>query len=182
MDYRAFPDKLLLQHAYVWRVTKANSRPWYFSSAGTGRFDLVAPNGTCYVALKATTALLEVFRQPQIERSDLDQRRIWKLEIPKPVRLANLLSSRAFSFGLTKAISAGNNYSDSQELAAGFSASGFDGIYYTARHPPNQNHVCVSVFGSAGENTTWPISSPEPITRRFIRLLRSYGVVVLDTP
>src|SRR5690606_5570920 len=62
------PDPEALRDFPVWhvhagtvlcRVTAAEHGPWWFSSTGEGRFDLVPPRGTCYLADDEVAALLE---------------------------------------------------------------------------------------------------------------------------
>lgn len=184
MDFADFPSKTFTVGTTVWRVTRHPNGPWWFSSGLTGRFDLTTPDGTCYVALKATTALLEAlrFRHSPIDFSDIKNRRIWKLQLPKDFKLAKLTVSGAFGFGVTKTVSAGDSYSTSQKLAATLFAADFEGVFYIARHPPNEGHFSIALFDKEGERNDWSKTTGEEITGKYLRLLKTYGVEVIDTP
>lgn len=44
------------------RVCRASEATWWFSSDGSGRFDLTPPEGTCYLAIDAYAAIREATR------------------------------------------------------------------------------------------------------------------------
>src|SRR3954466_15315248 len=67
------------------RVTHGEHGPWWFSSDGSGRFDLVSPRGTCHLADDPVLAMLEVFGElvPRAVSTDwLTSRRLWSLDLP----------------------------------------------------------------------------------------------------
>lgn len=54
-----FPGWRMTTSRAVKRVHRTANWPWWFSSSGRGRFDLMAPRGTCYVACDERTAVRE---------------------------------------------------------------------------------------------------------------------------
>ena len=111
------------------RMHREGHGAWWFSSDGSGRFDLEHPNGTCYLAETPLGALIEHFDGIDlIPQEDLDQRRISILSPGRALRLANCTSSRARSFGADLALSAGADYERTQRFAAWFHANGFGGV------------------------------------------------------
>ena len=74
---------------------------WWFSSDGSGRFDLERPKGACYLAETPLGALIEHFDGIDlIPQEDLDERRISILGPGRPLRLADCTSSHARGFGV----------------------------------------------------------------------------------
>ena len=95
------------------RMTGAvNGSPWRFGAVppGRGRFDLPAPDGTCYWSDRRYGAWVEVWRgATTIDLVDARARRLWTAQAP-PLRLANLLSPRSYRYGITAAISTQPDY------------------------------------------------------------------------
>ena len=56
-----FPSREYPPGTEVFRSHTHGRGPRWFSSSGEGRFDLAAPNGTCYVAEAEVTKLLETW-------------------------------------------------------------------------------------------------------------------------
>src|SRR6202000_1304640 len=86
--------------------------PWWFSQVpgGRGRFDLPAPEGTCYWSSQPYGAFLEAFRGTRLGASpDVVLRGMWRASAPR-LRLATLLARRAASFGIPAAISSQPDY------------------------------------------------------------------------
>jgi hypothetical protein len=84
-------------------------------------------------------------------------------------------------YGIAADISVGTDYGPSQRLASDLYASGFDGIYYTARHDPAFLERSAAVFGGAGDEklfavTTYPIP-PDVIGQG----ITEFGLTVLPT-
>ncbi|NKZ80542.1 RES domain-containing protein [Rhodococcus hoagii] len=82
-----FPTWSLTTRRQLWRGHKAGNGPWWFASSGRGRFDLVEPRGTCYVAFDERTAIRETVarcsRPPQSSPASSPTRRVLsRLRIP----------------------------------------------------------------------------------------------------
>ncbi len=90
--------------------------PWWFASVGdgpgtSGRFDLPAPDGTCYLATTPIGAVLEAFGdfgQGVLPVAELRaRRRVVVVAPPDAPRAAGLTSARARGLGVTQALWAG---------------------------------------------------------------------------
>jgi len=178
-----FPS-LRLAGAKLHRIHRAGQCPWWFSSDGSGRFDLPAAGGrgTCYLAEEAVGCFLEVFRRwTLVPEAEVETRRVAHLELP-PTQLADCSSSLCREFGLTGELHSTPDYALTQAWAAGFANAGFDGIHYLLRHDPGQRLVGVALFGPAGE-PPWPFPPSEPIGAGVIaEAERRFGVRVAPAP
>src|SRR5690606_16647458 len=150
--------------------------PGYFSSDGSGRFDLESPSGTLYAARSVHTAAMERIAGPVeqrdgdgrartidgpylaggIEEHDAENVLIWELTAERPVAMANLTDRGASAFGVTMELSGGGGpdmYAVAQEWAAAFAAESLGGIEYTSRFTSSTSPVdnAVAVFDAAGQ-------------------------------
>jgi RES domain len=139
------------------RVTGALNNPWRFSTipSGPNRFDVPAPNGTCYWSSRRYGAWVEVFRGAKVDLSDARARRIWTGHAPV-IRMANLLSPRAYRYGVTAAISTQPDYGLPQQWAEALRQHGFDGLVGRCSHDPTSTALNVAVFGKAGTPRSQP--------------------------
>lgn len=130
--------------------------PFWFSSAeaddpGGNRYDLPPPHGVCYLARSAIGAFLEVFRSPGlVATDDLRARRLCRTRIPRPLRLADLLSRRARGFGVTGEIHTCADYRLPRLWADALRRSGFRGLRGKVRHDPPLREQSVSLFDRGG--------------------------------
>src|SRR6185436_8997548 len=114
-NLKGFPS-LELTGLRLYRIHRAAHNPWWFSSDGTGRFDLPAGSrrGTCYLAEEPVGCFLEVFRfWTLVPEAELAARRLVRLDLP-PVLLADCTSSRCRGFGLTGEIHSTPDYALTQ--------------------------------------------------------------------
>jgi hypothetical protein len=150
-DLAAFPEHVVVPGSPLFRVHRATRRPWWFSADGTGRFDLAPPRGTCHLASEPVGAFLEVFRDVlRIDPRDVEARRMSRLELPRPLRLADCTAARSRGFGVTGAIHSTPDYATSHAWAAAFANAGFDGVRYRVSHDPSQRLGGYALFGEAG--------------------------------
>lgn len=158
---------------------------WNFTT-GANRFDIPAPNGTCYWSDRRYGAWVEVFRGAKIvDTADAAQRRLWSGSAPV-LRLADLLAPKAYAFGVTAAISTIADYTKPQEWATELHNRGFDGVVGTCSHDPSSTALNVAVFGRAGT----PRSQPGWRTAAgrietdivLLRELAQLGVIVAPAP
>ena len=165
----AFPAHRLNPAARLFRAHQRGRGPWWFASGG-GRFDLVEPRGTCYLATSATAALRErlgpvLARRTTVPASTLDGVVVSTLQpgaaSSEPLRLANLRSSRAAEFGVTRELESMTPYDVPRRWASAFDGQGWAGIRYGPRFSPG-GASAIALFGSAGEDTIRPID-PEPV-------------------
>jgi hypothetical protein len=179
-DLRRFPALRLTPISALYRIHRRDRSPWWFSHDGTGRFDLPAPRGTCYLAGSPLGAFVEVFREiALVSRAVVDARRVSTLHPPLTVRLADCTRARSRAFGLTAEIHSTEEYDATQRWAAAFAAAGFAGVRYLVRHDPSQRSAGVALFGSAGA-AAWPVEATGPIDQALCdRAARRFGIRVL---
>lgn len=156
---------------------------WWFSSDGSGRFDLAPPDGVCYLAETPLGALIEHFDGIDvIPQPDLEERRISILGQDKSLRLADCTSSHARSFGVDLALSAGSDYTRTQRFAAWFRAGGFQGVRYFLRNDPAATLIGVALFGPCGEQDL-PVLSTSPLEEATLdEAARAFGIQVVPLP
>lgn len=169
LDLTAFPTWDLPGTRQLRRAHRTTNSPWWFSSSGTGRFDLSAPRGTCYLALTVIAALREVVRadilaSKVITADFADKRSVSTLTCPTARKLANTGSARAANFGLTLEISTLDDYVVPQRWAQAFDAHGVGGIRYQTRFSTGADAQGVALFGQAGAATWAP--DPAPMSLR----------------
>ncbi|HEY3140297.1 MAG TPA: hypothetical protein VGJ86_04170, partial [Acidimicrobiales bacterium] len=71
------------------RVCRRGRDTWWFSSDGSGRFDLAPPHGTCYLATDPIGALREASRGGPVSSTWVAQRELRTVTPPDPTgRLA----------------------------------------------------------------------------------------------
>ncbi|MEU5840982.1 RES family NAD+ phosphorylase [Rhodococcus sp. NPDC047139] len=163
-----FPDRELTAAQPLHRGHQAANGPWWFASAGGGRFDLTPPRGTCYLAFDEVTAIRETVGQALATTGVISEdfaatRRLSTLTVPHDHRLADTCAGQAADFGLTRELSSMTPYAVPQEWAAAFDAVGFTGIQYQTRFTTGPNPNAVALFGQAGE-ADWPTDpNPEPL-------------------
>lgn len=168
----------------VWRCHRAHNGAWYFCSDGGCRFDLPGPQGTCYVAPRRLTAVLEVI-EPVGKLVHIDELRIRKiahLDLVEDYDLADTAHATAWSYGITRELGADANYTTPKRWARQFHAAGFQGLRYWARHDLSSHGLSYALFGTAGPRS-WPTRPSEEIDQGVIDDLESEaGFTVVDTP
>jgi hypothetical protein len=127
---------------------------------------------------------VEVFRkQMLLSEAEIRARCLFSVELGRPVRLADLTSRRALSFGLTASLGANQEYEASQAFAIEAVAAGFAGIRYLVRHDPAQRLYGVALFGGPGADPSWPRGTDRDIPEDVIaEARRSFGYRVLPRP
>ncbi|HXV62483.1 MAG TPA: RES family NAD+ phosphorylase [Vicinamibacteria bacterium] len=161
--------------------------PWWFSSSMDGRFDLPAPEGTCYLAMDALGAMLELIGPEMssgaVSKTFLDDRRLRRLSVPRPHRLANLADRRATGFGVTAEIHTVVPYEMPQAWAAALRRVGAHGVRYQLRHDPSVKGVGIGLFGKAGLRPGWKRGRELVIDESLRKMLGdACGIRVLPTP
>jgi hypothetical protein len=185
-DLTSFPT--LEVDSELWRIHDEANHPDYFGSSGEFRFDLldVPGKGTCYMSSTPAGAFVEVFGDMRIVPSELLRRkRISRASVRGKLRVANVTDSHVLGqFGLGQEMSANLDYAPTQRWAKAFYTSGFDGIWYSARHDPTGLNRSVAVFGTAPSDLDrfrWELT--QPIDEAIVEeVAETFGIEVLPTP
>lgn len=199
-DPRDFPTTTLSASTTAYRIFQPRDpvtgdlrHPWFFSStpapAGSkaGRFDLPAPEGSCYSSDQRHGAWLEVFRDTgMVDRADVDARRILHATRTASLSLANLTAREARPYGVTVDIGAGDDYTMPQALAALLHEQSFKGLFARVRHDPEGQSRTIVEFGPAGAQETlagWDVEQKR-ITddRELLETLADYGTGIAPVP
>lgn len=143
---------------------RRRGQPWWFASipAGAtgadrqaaGRFDLAAPDGTCYLATTPLAAVLEGFQGygrgllPDVE---LRQRLRAEMTVPAGFRPAAWLTrSQARGRGVTQALWASDDRPLTQRWATALRRAGWVALFHGIQHDPSGRLRGVSLFDTAG--------------------------------
>jgi hypothetical protein len=152
---------------------------WWFSTDGSGRFDLAPPEGTCYFAADAAGAIREASRLGPVTPAWVAGR--VRCEVPPPdprARLAATTRKAAAAFGITNELTALIPYDVPRHWAAAFRAREFAGIRHALRHDSRARPGGVSLFGAAGKRST-PKGRRSRLT---VDEVRTAGVRVIPPP
>lgn len=137
--------------------------PWWFASDPGepelgGRFDLPAPEGTCYVAANPSVAVRERLGKEVLHGWVTDDA-LWHATAVSTLdpadrpeadgRLANAKSSRAADFH-TSELNDATPYATTREYARAFRAIGMTGVRYRARFSTGDRDAAEGWFGPAG--------------------------------
>lgn len=181
-DLSGFPRHQLRTSHVLYEIHPFGRSAWWFSSDGSGRFDVQRPRGTCYLAEDPLGSFVEVLRDVgTVDQADVVARRLSSLSVPMNMVLADCTSARARSFGVTAAIHSTEDYAKTHRWARAFATAGFAGIRYLVSHDPSQRLVGVALFGDAGERA-W-LHEETPIPPDLILAARDrFGIIVLPAP
>lgn len=160
---------------------------WYYAplpaapSTG-GRFDLPAPDGTCYFGNRPPVAALERIgrftAQHKPVPADLVQGRVVTTinAADLPARAANLVAKRAAThFGVTGELFTMPDYTVPQAWADAIHQAGHTALLYTPRFSPQGRGI--AVFGAHGPQPG-PTTTMQPLTD----VLGSEGITVVGIP
>lgn len=177
-----FPRWTLTSARTLFRAHSTSNGPWSFASAPGGRWDLPTPHGTVYLADSAEAALREsigrvLSNRATLTETEVDASRFSRLHMPGNVRLADLCSRNAASYGLTREIHTLTPYALTQVWAVAFRTAGAGGVRYDARFSTGRARA-YSVFGDAGPRS-WP-DDPTPQPGRDVA--DAAGIRVLSIP
>jgi hypothetical protein len=151
----AFPSRDYPAGVSVFRSHGHGLGPRWFSPSGAGRFDLAAPDGTCYVAESEVVTLLETWGGLQVVPDYVAAGRdSSRLRLDSGVTVADLTSNLAVQYAVTSEIFTTTDYGLTQLWASAFRQAGFGGIRYWARHDLAHTAACLAVFGPADPSTS----------------------------
>ena len=133
------------------RVCRAESGTWWFSADGSGRFDLRPPEGTCYLAVDAYSAIREASRLGPVSTGWVADRELRQVQPPDPgAQLAATTRKGAGRYGITTELATVVPYDLPRRWAAAFRVHGFDGLRHQLRHDQRARPSGVALFGTAG--------------------------------
>jgi hypothetical protein len=180
-----FPSWTLRPDRALYRAHRTGAAPWWFSSDGSGRFDLPGPYGTCYLASDAEAAVRERWGEEllalgYVSRTLAQGTELSELRVPKGTRLADLCAAAAAGFGLTREIGTTGRYDISQAWARALGPQGsrLRGVRYQPRLSTDSQGWAVGLFGPAG-TADWP---RDPHPAKGVELAGRLGVEVANTP
>lgn len=183
-DYRRFPRRSFRAGSRWFRQHDAADGPWWFSSSTDGRFDLPAPNGTCYLANSAQAAARErigpdMAATGHVPASIVEGRVMSNLALPHLAVAANLDADRAADgYGVTGELTVMTPYSIPQAWAVALHSAGFDGIVGRLRFSLSRA-VGLALFGGAGARRQW---SADPDPQPLVDVVRRMGIDVVGPP
>ncbi len=166
MPLAGFPTRLLAAGEQLYRAHTAALGPWWFGADGSGRFDLTAPRGTCYLAASPLAALRErlgvvLGSRPVVPASLLSGAVVSTLALPEARDVADLQTTDASRFGVTRELETMVPYAVPQAWARHFDDVGLGGVAYSPRFTTG-DATSFALFGPAGV-AGWPVdSSPVP--------------------
>lgn len=179
-----FPRSRLLHRDLLYRAHTAGRSPWWFSSDLSGRFDLIQPNGTCYLATDVISALRERFghdlvRQGVVTFKTAAKTQVPTLQVPSTRYLAKTCAPAAANFGMTREIGTCPSYNIPQAWAKAFFDGGkHSGIRYQSRFSTGAASNAVALFDVAGQQD-WP-TDPHPV--QGVQACTNEGITVVNPP
>lgn len=176
-DLTGFPEST--PPPRIVRLCRAVHPTWWFSNDGSGRFDLSAPDGTCYFATDDYAAIREATRLGPVSTAWLQERELREVAAPEGVtRLAATTRKAAGRYGMTTELATVVPYDLPQRWATAFRAAGFDGIRHQLRHDQRARPSGIAIFGPA-EAISYDEGGRVELTRKMIE---EAGVTVMAPP
>jgi hypothetical protein len=186
-----FPARTLRAGTGLYRIHHARLGPFWFGSAtatGGARFDLEAPQGSSYWALRAEAAFLEtIVRRPitVVPLELLDRYELTSVPLSADLEAANLPVQRARAFGLTAEIHTTTDASITRSWAAALHGAGFRALVAIPRHDVTARLRTVALFDHAGEHPPfgweWDVSTGA-IPTQLVDAMTSWGIRCLPIP
>lgn len=160
---------------------------WYYASlpedpATGGRFDVPAPEGTCYLANRPLVAAMErvgrfTARHKPVPADLVDGRVVTTIDVSDlPSRVVDLVVKRAAThFGVTGELFTASDCSVPQGWADAVHQAGHPALVYTPRSSPQGR--AIAVFGPRG-----PQPKPTAGMRPLTDVLHGEGITVVGIP
>lgn len=181
--------------AELHRLSEFPGSWWYASTAGAGdpdvggRFDLPAPNGTCYLADSLAGAVVEkLLRAPVkvVVDERLDELFHTVVTVRRTPPVADLTARKATGYGLNAEIHSTLDYARTRRWAIAFHRTGFRGLRHRLRGDVTQRLAGWALFGSAGLRHRAPngmSTAVRPLDRSEVeQVLERLGVELRPIP
>lgn len=151
LDLHGFPAAS--HDGSLYRAHSRDRGAWFFSSSGSGRFDLRPPSGTCYLAESVAASVRErVGEQFTPERAiapeDAEKLVVSKLNVSVK-QVADLNSPKVREYPITSELTAMDDYRVPQAWARAFSGAGMAGVRCRGRFSYSLGDSW-AIFGGAG--------------------------------
>ena len=195
-DYAGFPSQNLPSggawfRTHRLRVPSPDRGAWYFSSSPSeapapesGRFDLPAPSGTCYLASTATAAVRELthpffVKNGWVPATLITGRVVSALGLRQACVAADVSSAKAASFRVSSELTAMTNYAITQAWARAFHSVGFGAVLAALRFSPGLDRG-LALFGDSGvPDPGWSVATaPIPV----VDVAEAMDIPVVDAP
>lgn len=179
-----FPGTVNRTTKHLHRCHQITNGCWYFSSALSpgwgGRWDLPAPDGTCYLAQSPEGALMEAVGTDLTDHgfvtsTFLAARQVTELRLPSTTMTADLTATSVSDHGVTSELTGAISYVLTQQWAQAFSRAGFGGITYGLRFRPNTKGL--GLFGPAG-----PADHPTGVATSALTIAQTLKLPIESTP
>lgn len=182
----------------IWRRTAADGterpQPWWFASRPDspedgGRYDLPAPQGTCYTATSRIGAVLEALQMhlTLLPRAELAIRQLATIATPHDSPPAADLTARAAAgVGITAAVWAGSDRARTQAWADALRRDGWWVVHSGLQHDPSGTLRGHALFDHAGAHPPsygrhWPAQTASLHDDGDLHdELADYGIAVHD--
>lgn len=163
-----FPTHRVETSTDLFRAHSGEFGPWWFGNEGGGRFDLPSPRGTCYTALDPGSAVRErvgpvLGRAVAVPESLLEDVLVSRLRLPAGRDVADVQSTAAGGFGVTRELETMVPYAVPQLWAQAFDRAGHGGVRYGPRFTPGECSA-VALFDDEGARPWPPDPDPVPAT------------------
>lgn len=190
VDLTSFPRWRLRSSMTLYRAHGIANGPWWFASSGPadpqGRFDLPAPDGTCYLTAGAEGEVAAFRERAGVTLASLgwisgtfcDESVVSKLKLPKERRLSDALHKDAVNFGMTREISTSVRYDITCAWAGALRAVGSQGIRYSGRLSTDHQTAALAIFDASGAKA-WD-TDPDPKPGRQVAI--EAGIDVREMP
>lgn len=153
-DLSSFPESALSGTEALYRAHGVGNDPWWFTSTGSGRFDLSAPRGTCYAADDTAVAVRERLGRHYAGGGVAPARLVDDTVVteitPRTGRAAELEHPDVADYPVTGELTTMSDYGIPQAWAAAFDEAGFDAIHYRGRLSHSYGVCCWALFDDAG--------------------------------
>lgn len=183
-----FTEHALRKGTFVYRAHPADRKPLWFESTEHSRFNLPAPNGTCYMSRDANTAIEGMLigfagQGRNISEAHVDAFAVTRMMVTYGYRLANISTAKAKSFGVRTELTRSVSMHQTTKLwASTFAAAGFHGISYTHRFsaPGTARANAIALFGHAGNHEYTP--TPEDARMNAREAAEAAGFTIVPIP
>lgn len=187
-DHSAFPHRTATTRRrwyrnHTLRADESDGGAWWFSSS-VGRFDLPAPDGTCYLASTPEAAAMELVGPSHtangwVPADLLEGRVVSLLRLPSSVRAADCADERAREWRITNELTSTSAYAVTQAWARVFRRDGFGGVLAALRFSPGDARG-LAVFGEAGAPSPAWSGDESPVA--VAEIVGGLGVRVVEPP